>query len=119
MTVGPPDIGQRTATAAAEEGRSRFVDLVLNEFVETTRISVPDEVRDYILAEVLVPDEEWERGRLAGDLDAERVARALRDTLLVVTSKYGGQFPSVQEVNVVFHNEIEDKGQCWFPFWFC
>src|SRR2546421_1879232 len=118
MTVGnPPGIGRRAAASAAEEGRSVFVDLVLNEFVESAHISVPDEVRAYILGKVLVPDEEWESGRLAGELDAQRAAGVLLDALRLV-SRRRKRFPAdMGEVDNLFHQAIE--GRCWFPFWFC
>ncbi|MDT5058267.1 MAG: hypothetical protein QOF66_6633, partial [Mycobacterium sp.] len=50
------------AAVAAEEGRSAFVDYVVDDFVGRTRIAVSDEVRDFILADVLEPEDTWAKG---------------------------------------------------------
>lgn len=78
---------------------------------------MPDEVRAYILDRVLVPNEDWERGLLSGELNVERTSRSLNDALQLVISRYGNQFPSPEEVNVVFHEAFEDE--CWFPLLIC
>jgi 4-carboxymuconolactone decarboxylase len=103
--------------AAAAAGRPRFVERVLNDFVQNTGAPVPDEVRDYILDRVLAPDTEWERGRASGELNAEETYQVLSDALRLVRSTHGNQFPSLDEVNRLFHQRIE--ASCWFPFLFC
>lgn len=103
--------------AAAAAGRSIFVDRVLNDFAHNTGVSIPEEVRDYILDQVLEPDAEWERGRASGELNAERTYQVLSDAIRLVRSTHGNQFPTLHEVNILFHQVIE--ANCWFPFLFC
>jgi hypothetical protein len=117
MAVQPPGLNPRAVDAAAEAGRSAFVDLLLNDFVETTGVYVPEAVRTYILNVVLVTDEEWERGRLADELDAQRTFGQLNAALQLVIGRHGNQFPSIDEVNTLFHESFINA--CWFPFLIC
>src|ERR1700726_712595 len=67
--------------AAAEAGRSTFVDVVLNDFVERFGVEVSDEVQQYILEDVLRPDDQWRTGLREGRLNAEATAGVLHEAL--------------------------------------
>ena len=76
----PPTV--RAARAAAAEGRRPFVDSILNDFVAQSGIFVPEEVRTFILNEVLQPDAEWEEAMATQTLDVDRTRRILMDSLI-------------------------------------
>jgi hypothetical protein len=70
--------------SAAGEGRAAFVDAVLNDFVARTGMSVADNIREFILDDVLVPDDQWEAAvgseRLGLDDAYEILTQALSES---------------------------------------
>jgi hypothetical protein len=112
------------AAAAAGESRSSFVDYVLNDFVARTRIAVSDEVRNFILADVLQPDDAWVKGLQANALDPDLTWRILTEALDVAAKRR----PEGAELGIssigtsgegAFYQVIHDHWNCPFPFIFC
>jgi hypothetical protein len=112
------------AAAAAADGRPAFVDYVLNDFVERTHITVRDEVRAFILGDVLHRDDVWLRGLRERSFDPDSTALILTEAL--------DEAAKVQQVeselsiaNVgtseegAFYTIIHRRWKCPFPFIFC
>lgn len=111
-----------SVSAAAAAGRPTFVDTVLNNFVEATGISVEDEVRAFILEDVLHPEEQWQMSVAAGRLDADQVERILVECLRASsenTASRGADVLSVEASRSCFYHVIHDRWNCPFPFIFC
>ncbi len=114
-----------SVAAAAEQGRSTFVDEVLNRLVESDGLEVSDEVRDFILTNILRPDEEWFEGIREGRLNAQFTENVLRDALRESMSQQEHHFFApdgrpvlgLEGVDEVFHS-LPALRQCTFPF-FC
>jgi hypothetical protein len=116
---------QTRVGAAAERGRSTFVDEVLNGLVVTGGIEVSDQVRDYILTEVLRPDDEWFNGLRDGRLDVDFTADVLRQALGESMSRQQpllqgphGPILGIEGVDATFREVVASRN-CMFPFWFC
>lgn len=112
------------AAAAAEFGRASFVDYVLNEFVARTRIAVSDEVRNFILDDVLQPDDAWVQGLKEHVLDPDLTRRILTEALDVAAKRRpGGAEVDISSVGTsgegAFYQVIHDHWNCPFPFIFC
>jgi hypothetical protein len=104
--------------AAAAEGRSTFVDYTINDFNQSSPMSVSDEVRAYILEEVLRPDDEWEAGIRAERIDPEKTHRILTDSFHEAKEHVQDQDVG-SEVRSVFYEVIYNRWRCPFPFHFC
>ena len=125
MVIG---VDTRTASAAAE-GRSSFVDYVLNDFVAETRIAVSDEVRDFILAHVLKSDDAWAKGVRKRAFDPDQTRRILTDALDAAAKRqFGYSVPGGAELDIssvgtsskgAFYEVIHNYWKCPFPFIFC
>lgn len=112
------------AAAAAGEGRSSFVDYVLNDFVARTRVAVSDEVHKFILNSVLQPDDAWVRGLKANELDPDLTCRiltgALEEAAKRQPEKVRLDIPSVGTSSTgAFYDVIHNRWNCPFPFIFC
>ena len=109
----------RTATAAAE-GRPTFVDTVLNDFVENTGMSVDDQVRDFILDEVLESDAKWQEAVAEGRMDSDQVHRILAECLQATAAvAHDSGILDIDEARPAFYEVIHDRWNCPFPLIFC
>lgn len=119
--------------SAAGDGRAAFVDAVLNDFVERTGTSVADTVREFILDDVLVPDEQWDAALRDERLDTGQVYEILTEALSVSADRTeqsrpdAAQEPAAETAAVAdrslaagaFRDVIEGRWHCPFPFIFC
>lgn len=118
-------IATRTRAAhAAGEGRSVFVDYAINDFVARTRMAVSDEVRSFILDEVLYPDDAWVRGLKERSFDPDTVAQILTEALNeAANANKEGHELGLSTVGTSaqgpFYTVIHDRWHCPFPFIFC
>jgi hypothetical protein len=112
-----PKFTYNAAASAAAHGRSVFVNEVLNSFVTDSKIPVPDEIKTFILKEVLWPDQQWEEGLAKNQFDPENTAQILHECLELAIRHQGGR--SYEEVSRAFHTVIHDQWKCPFPFIFC
>jgi hypothetical protein len=112
------------AAAAAGEGRSSFVDYVLNDFVAKNRIPVSDVVHNFILADVLQPDDAWVQGLKANTLDPDLTCRILIEALdHAAKGRPEGAEMDMSSVGTssegAFYQVIHNHWNCPFPFIFC
>jgi hypothetical protein len=108
------------AASAAAEGRPTFVDTVLNDFVENTGMSVDDQVRDFILNEVIVPDDVWQEAAAKGTMDADQLHQILTESLKATAgASRGAKVLRIDEARPAFYEVIHDRWNCPFPLIFC
>jgi hypothetical protein len=116
-------VASRAASAAAE-GRSSFVDYVLNDFVARTRLAVSDEVHVFILDDVLQPDDAWVQGLKANAFDPDLTCQILTEALNVAAVG----LPEGAELDIssvgtssegACYQVIHDRSNCPYPFRFC
>jgi hypothetical protein len=109
----------RTAAAAAA-GRPTFVDTVLNDFVENSGVSVDDEVREFILDDVLEPDPEWQDAVAKNRMDSDQVHRILTESLQAAAAVSDDAHRlGIDEARPAFYEVIHDRWNCPFPLIFC
>jgi hypothetical protein len=112
--------GGRAMAAAAAEGRSSFVDYVLNQFVARKGAVVTDEVRDYILQRVIAPDDVWNQGLANRRFVPESVAKVLTEALEAATYENKDlRDVDLSHVEDSFHQVIDGNYNCSFPFIIC
>ncbi|MGW4212044.1 hypothetical protein ACWEIJ_28895 [Lentzea sp. NPDC004789] len=112
----PTTTGPATASGAAY-GRPVFLNNVVNTFVQNFDVEVPDQIMQFILREVLEPDEKWDESLRLEQFDPEKTAHILHEALaeaLVNRSE-----PRLDEVSDAFYRVIHDRWKCPFPFIFC
>lgn len=77
-----------------------------------------DEVRNFILNDVLVPNEDWERGIKGESFDAAQTREILLESL-GEAQKRGSLYPVVEEeLREAFYAVIRNRWHCPFPFIF-
>ena len=113
-TTMPPPMA--ALAAAAAEGKRSFVAKVMNDYTESTGRSVPDEVEEFVLQDVLVPDSDWDARRF----DPDTVAQILHESLEEMHARRGLESASDQrQVHEAFVEVIDKRWRCPFPFIFC
>lgn len=106
--------------APATEGRPRFVDTALNKIVDAYEISLEDDVRRFILDEVLESDDVWDAAIAKHELDARRTERILDESLAEAarSARSKGHHAVVQldDARMAFRAVAHDRHDCPFPF---
>jgi hypothetical protein len=112
------------AAAAAGEGRTSFVNYVLNDFVERTGMAVSEDVRSFILGEVLRSDRAWMAGLRRRQFNANHTAQILTEALNeAARAATASKELAISDVGTSkegpFYIVIHDRWDCPFPFIFC
>jgi hypothetical protein len=118
-TSGGGQHGAAGGTAFASQGRDDFVQELVDNFEH--QIGVEREVVGYILSG-LAPEEQWQAGLAAGEFDLDMVARLIVESLERAAEQAIERDRIVIDVPLAeraFHEVIELRYRCPFPFFFC
>jgi hypothetical protein len=111
--------GVRTLPNPADRGD--FVTQIVGDF-ERRRMGVEGDVVGFIVAKVLVPDPEWIEGLRAGRFDPRWVAGMIDESLELAAERAERGDRLVVDVALAepaFHEVLELRHECDFPFIFC
>jgi hypothetical protein len=106
--------------SAAAEGRSPFLDRVLNDVVEQTGVEITDDVRDHILTDVLKSEDAWQLAIQQDKFDPDLAGGILSEGLILATSQIECRSTlRLEDARSALYEVIHDRWHCPFPFIFC
>ncbi len=118
-TAGGGQRGSSGSTTFAQQGRDEFVQRIVSKFER--RIGIETEVVGFILSG-LAPEKEWQAGVRAGKIDLDFVTRLITEALELAAERAEGRERIVIDVPLAdraFHEVIEVRYGCPYPFFFC
>lgn len=118
---GGGERGDSGDTISVPEGRDEFVSQVVSDF-EGRRIGVEYEVVGYILSQVLEPEDKWRAGLEEGRFELSWIARLIEESLDLAADRAEQRDRLVIDVSLAepaFHEVVEGRYRCAFPFLIC
>lgn len=113
--------GMGVTTLPNPADRGDFVAQLVSDF-ERRRIGVDTNVVGFIVRKVLVPDPEWIEGLKARRFNPAWVATMINESLDLAASRAEKRDRLVIDVGLAepaFHEVLELRHECDFPFIFC